>query len=299
MVLKRPDLSGTDITLEKSDSYSRYEFLENPNLSMVHALSNEQRNQILVDEATDFSPIQLACMMELNHPKLPSFFACGDFNQRITNWGTKNEEQIKWVSSKIDIRSITISYRQSNELNQLAIKIADYNHNDPTIYIDYVNNEGIVPVLAERMKGVDPISNWLKKRIHEIERLVNTLPSIAIFVNAEEEIAPLTNELSKNLIEHNIQVVGCPDGKVIGNDGAVRIFNIAHIKGLEFEAVFFVGVDRLAEKEPELFDKYLYVGITRAATYLGITCENKLPESIKHLKGDFKDTWEENLVALK
>ena len=26
----------------------------------------------------------------------------------------------------------------------------------------------------------------------------------------------------------------------------VRVFDIQHIKGLEFEAVFFVGVDRLA-----------------------------------------------------
>ena len=37
------------------------------------------RNQIIVDEATDFSPIQLACMEALAHRRIRSFFACGDF----------------------------------------------------------------------------------------------------------------------------------------------------------------------------------------------------------------------------
>ena len=40
------------------------------------------------------------------------------------------------------------------------------------------------------------------------------------------------------------------------------MFDIQYIKGLEFEAVFFVGVDQLAANQPELFDKYLYVGTT-------------------------------------
>ena len=43
------------------------------------------RTQVLVDEATDFSPIQLASMAILARPGTRSFFACGDFNQRITS----------------------------------------------------------------------------------------------------------------------------------------------------------------------------------------------------------------------
>lgn len=50
------------------------------------------RNQILVDEVTDFSPFQLGCMVALSHPQLRSFFACGDFHQRLTVWGTSSEE---------------------------------------------------------------------------------------------------------------------------------------------------------------------------------------------------------------
>jgi hypothetical protein len=56
--------------------------------------------------------------------------------------------------------------------------------------------------------------------------------------------------------------------------------------------VFFVGVDRLAERQPELFDKYLYVGATRAAMYLGlVTGASSLPARIQSLQLRFKRRW--------
>jgi hypothetical protein len=55
--------------------------------------------------------------------------------------------------------------------------------------------------------------------------------------------------------------------------------------------VFFVGVDALAEQLPDLFGKYLYVGATRAATYLGMTCETSLPQPISSMRGMFVPSW--------
>ena len=66
----------------------------------------------------------------------------------------------------------------------------------------------------------------------------------------------------------------------MGQDSDVRVFDVQHIKGLEFEAAFFLGIDRLARTLPDLFDKYLYVGVTRAATYLGLTCDAELPATM-------------------
>ena len=39
--------------------------------------------QVMVDEATDFSCVQLAATIELSHPKMRSWLACGDFRQRL------------------------------------------------------------------------------------------------------------------------------------------------------------------------------------------------------------------------
>ncbi|WP_367188241.1 ATP-binding domain-containing protein [Aliivibrio fischeri] len=46
------------------------------------------------------------------------------------------------------------------------------------------------------------------------------------------------------------------------------------MKGLEFETVFFIDIDSLAKNHPELYEKYLYFRVTRAATNLGMTCSS-------------------------
>lgn len=53
----------------------------------------------------------------------------------------------------------------------------------------------------------------------------------------------------------------------------------------------FVGVDALAETKPEIFDRFVYVGATRAATYLGMVCEGSLPERLHPLRTLFVAKW--------
>lgn len=65
-----------------------------------------------------------------------------------------------------------------------------------------------------------------------------------------------------------------------------------HIKGLEFEAVFFVDIDKLAQSYPETYEKYLYVGVTRAATYLGMTCSTTLPSLLEPLRDLMGETFQ-------
>jgi DNA helicase IV len=137
------------------------------------------------------------------------------------------------------------------------------------------------------------VAFWLSERIQEIERFTGKLPSIAILVNDEACVLPLAEELNATLEPQNLRVVGCPNGQVVGQDSNVRVFNANHIKGLEFEAVFFVGIDELAHSQPELFDKFLYVGATRAATYLGLTCSGpELPPRIRSIGRLFASSWQ-------
>lgn len=267
--------------------------IDRPVWSSLRPVLDLYKNQVFVDEATDFSPIQLACMAELTNPQIRSFFACGDFNQRLTTWGSRSIDDVKWVIPKIDIREITVSYRQSRKLNELAraiIEAAGGTDSEVTLP-EQVDNEGVPPALLENAAGQDDVVNWLAQRIREIEKFLNQMPSIAIFVENEDEVQSLADALNEALAEENAQVVACPKGQVMGQDNDVRVFDVQHIKGLEFEAVFFVGVDRLAEIQPQLFDKYLYVGTTRAATYLGWTCYGTLPDKISALRPMFVANW--------
>lgn len=268
--------------------------IDSPAWSALQPILGHYRNQVLVDEATDFSPIQLACMAALAHPRLRSFFACGDFNQRLTTWGARSADEMKWVFADFDIKEITVSYRQSKQLNDLArAMIRAVGGTEQNVSLPaHVDSGGVAPALLEHATDTAIVVSWLADRIREIERFVGQLPSTAIFVNVEDDVAPVAEALNEALSEHNIQVIACREGQAVGQESNVRVFDIQHIKGLEFEAVFFVGIDQLAALHPALFDKYLYVGTTRAATYLGVTCDGVLPPAIESLRAHFGQDWQ-------
>jgi len=85
---------------------------------------------------------------------------------------------------------------------------------------------------------------------------IGRLPSIAVFVDGDDRIDPLVTATQRILAERNIPIVGCKEGRIVGDAREVRVFDIQHIKGLEFEAVFFVGIDGLARRIPDLFQRF-------------------------------------------
>jgi hypothetical protein len=268
--------------------------IDAPAWSSLQPILGLFRNQILVDEATDFSPIQLACMAAMASPRLRSFFACGDFNQRLTSWGSRSVDEVKWIFPEIEIKAVAVAYRQSRQLNEFAsslVKLAG-GVDSGVALPEHVNSEGVLPILVEGLADRAEVAGWLGGRIQEIESFVNQLPSIAVLVSSESEVQPVADALNSVLADLSIRAVACLNGQTIGQGNDVRVFDVQHIKGMEFEAVFFVGIDRLASLQPELFDKYLYVGSTRAATYLGVTCEGTLPTSLGGLRSMFGASWQ-------
>jgi hypothetical protein len=268
--------------------------LDEPSFEFLSSIRELWQTQIVVDEATDFSPVQLACMAALCDPAVSSFLACGDFSQRLTRWGARSAEDLEFVFSDMETRKISITYRHSRQLNEFAARIALLNGDDrpATGLPEHVENEGVPPVCGFRLTDSKACAGWLAARIVEIERLSDGLPTVAVLVNGEDAVRPLADALNDALEENNIRAVACPEGKFVGQDNEVRVFDIQHIKGLEFEAVFFVGIDQLTEDEPELFGKYLYVGATRAATYLGMTsAEDSLPLGMIALSSSFQQSW--------
>jgi UvrD-like helicase C-terminal domain len=249
--------------------------------------------QIFVDEATDLSAVQLACTIELANPKLRSWFACGDLRQRVTANGIQDDAEIEWLNHtagiNIDIHRIDIGYRQSRRLRDLSDALAMLLDADSEMITKPPRGSeeaDVWPLLVENLSG-DDLAQWLGERIHEVEMAVGRLPSIAVFVDGDDLIDPLVKATHRILAGRNIPIVGCREGRVVGDTREVRIFDIQHIKGMEFEAVFFIGIDCLAERIPDLFHRFLYVGVTRAATYLGLTCEGTLPKRLEPLRSNF------------
>jgi DNA polymerase III delta prime subunit len=258
----------------------------------LEEIKSQYLAQVFVDEATDFSAVQLACTMELAHPRLRSWFACGDFDQRITSHGVRGNDEIEWLGGAggdgVEVRKVNIAYRQSRRLRELAAALSTQRDGEDASLRapDHGDGADVRPLLAEHHTG-DRLASWLADRISEVERAVGKLPSIAVFVDGEDRIDLVVNLARPLLADNNISIVACKEGRVVGDIQEVRVFDVRHIKGLEFEAVFFIGIDGLAERLPDLFDRFFYVGVSRAATYLGVTCEGTLPAGLERVRGHF------------
>ncbi|GHY51174.1 ATP-dependent DNA helicase Rep [Vibrio cholerae] len=275
--------------------------LDDSAFSYLKQRASVLRNQILVDEATDFSILQLSCMKYLANPEIQSFFACGDFNQRIVTSGIHSFKQLNWLIPDTNIERITAVYRQSKKLNQFAEAILTNTGGDMSSLgkiPEDSTHEGVEPVLLEETQDTDVIS-WLSERITEINNAVNhvgssgstIVPTIAVLVKDESLVEPIARDLNVHLEDVSLTAEACRNGKSLGETKGVRVFSVEHIKGLEFEAVFFIGIDELAILYPETYEKYLYVGVTRAATYLGMTCSNRLPSSLEPLRSLMRESF--------
>ena len=269
--------------------------IDQPTWSALRPYRTLLRAQVLVDEATDFSPLQLAAMAALVHPDSRSFFACGDFHQRLTSWGTRDEAELGWAIPSITVRTLQTPYRQTRQLASLANKILELTGQVPVSPEagghSHQQEAGYPPVLGEKLADSDALADWVAARIKEVESNVQPGTSIAVLVPEEEQVGPMADALRERLAAINLDVQACRDGRTVGAGHVVRVFDVQHIKGLEFEAVFLVGLDTLLALQPDLFDKYLYVGATRAASCLGLACANQLPTALEGLRPLFHLSW--------
>jgi len=252
----------------------------NSNNSFISAFRDCSRAIIAIDEATDFSALDIITMRSLSHPLISAVTLSGDLMQRITKKGIRDWIELSELIQDIDIRNLDVSYRQSQTLLEVA----------KTIYIGELGVGSNYSAFAKKNENEPkPLSffssnektkiSWIADRIIEIYNSYgNSIPSIAIFLSKDFE--EFTKELNSSevLSDVGIKVVLCRDGQILGDENTIRVFPVEFIKGLEFEAVFFHNVDSLDESE--LLLRFFYVGLSRATFYLAITGNSNLPKSI-------------------
>lgn len=292
-MLSSPEIDLLNFVLLKNSrtafSRSRKLIEEDTRNDVLESAKQLYKTQIAVDEATDFSAVQLGCMYHLSHPSVNSFSVAGDLMQRVTDIGISRWEDCS-LFAKLNVQTVDRVYRQSPTLLGIA-KVLYTNSlgEEPTFETAYLSGEREPAPL--RLIAQNPIvtGEWIAARIAEIQSYNNgELPSVAIFVASDESIDSVREMIEEPLLNHAIEVRGCPKGEILGSEGKVRIFSVQFIKGLEFEGVFFAGIDKIAEKHPDLIDKYLYVGLTRAASFLAITAEERFPEQIRVIEDRFE-----------
>jgi hypothetical protein len=251
----------------------------------------QRQGMIAVDEATDFSAVELGCMRRLADPAFESFTVCGDPMQRLTSHGIQDWEDMTEMAGVHSSNILKKSYRQTARLLAVAMELyRNFMEKEPPFESAYPLDPNDPPPLAFRATAEDPAEVWITERIIEIwESNGQKLPSIGVFVPEGTEEARWVQRLSERLYENSINVEGSGNGLSLGNANRVRVFPVADIKGLEFEAAFFVDIDRMAEKAPTLIEKYLYVGLSRARSFLGTTYTTQFPRKLNCVRKHFAD----------
>jgi DNA helicase IV len=271
------------------------------NHSYLKGFKENCKPVIAIDEATDFSIIDLIAINSFGHPELSSVTLSGDIMQRMTSEGITSWEDFTNAIPKSEVKNLQVSYRQSQTLLSLAKIIYQKSTGQIANYESYIEKDEAEPKpLMLISQDEDDKLQWIATRILEIYRAYNgSIPSIAIFLSDENLLESFAKELGEldTLADVGILVKACRDGQVLGDKNTVRVFSIKVIKGLEFESVFFHNFDSLQKQhlEKDLLLKYLYVGLSRATFYLGLTLSNELSNDISYIEDYFDRsgrTWE-------
>jgi hypothetical protein len=246
-----------------------------------------------VDEATDFSLIDLLAINSFRHPELSSMTLSGDIMQRMTENGINSWEDFSKLVPGTAIKNLEVSYRQSPTLLTLAKLIYEKTTAIKSSYTSFMDKDEAEPKpLLIVSEDEEYKLNWIADRIVEIYRAYgDSIPSIAIFLPNENQLESFAYLLGSidTLADVGILVKACRNGEVLGDKNTVRVFSIDKIKGLEFEAVFFHNMDTLqgSIKTNEQLLKYMYVGLSRATFYLALTLNQELGPDLDFITDHF------------
>lgn len=252
------------------------------------------RPVIGVDEATDYSLIEFYGIKSFGHYEVCSYTLCGDIMQLMKEDGITDWNQLRHplLFEKLDVKNLTISYRQSQELLDLADLIYLEERGDVSPYTCYLKSEKTPKPLWLECGDIDDKAQWIADRVMEIVKTYDYVPTIAIFTIDKRKAEDLKESLDEcdNLIKAGIDVKVCSDNTLEG-EKTVRVFPIDQVKGMEFEAVFFYDIDDI--ESTSLINKYLYVGLSRASMYLAVTSNGRSEKISKMLQNYFavNETW--------
>lgn len=246
-----------------------------------------------IDEATDFSLVEIYAMASFALPEFSSITLDGDLMQRLTTKGIRQWSDLEHILPNYKIQPLTLSFRQSVKMLNLARQLyKDSVGHDPDYIAKKSANTVPDPLAFVHADEYEKL-NWIEKRIQEIYDIYGTLPSTAIFLNDHEKEFKFSQDLGARPFfqKTGIKVVVGNEGENLAKENLVRVFSIDKVKGMEFDAVFFHNIDQ-TPYSGDLIKRFIYVGVSRAAFFLGITMSKKNQANDELLKYfDTKANW--------
>lgn len=250
---------------------------------IIKAYKNNVYLVIGVDEATDYSLMDYFAILSMKRYEKDinsSFTLSGDKAQRLGYYSIFDWSEINtpWLFENIEQHELITSYRQSSSLNNLASKIyQDIEHEDYPYREVPGKIEDINPI-QEKNENKQVRINWLCDRILEMKNMSDgKLFSTAIFTKDQESAEELYRILINTdsiLYRNNLRDrILCWPNFDETRPNSIRILPISAVKGTEFPAVFLFDIDEMGDSE--MIRRYLYIGVTRANCFFGVTSSGR------------------------
>lgn len=237
---------------------------------LLHGIPSEYRyDHIVIDEAQDFSPLQIAVLDRFakNH----SFTILGDLSQGIHAYaGIHDWSEMRelFEAEATDYFALTRSYRSTMEIIRFANVILERGVGTDML---------AVPVFRSGQK-VRIVSSKANERAKQLKHIIADFQNsghntIALLTRTAEEARELHVALQAEAegdLEQRIHLI---DGNEQQYEGGISVLPVYLSKGLEFDAVLVIDVDEHRYPSSLLDAKLLYVGCTRALHELWILHE--------------------------
>ena len=252
----------------------------------IEAYAEVSRSIIGIDEATDCSVCEIYAMQSLLTRDFNSLTLCGDMMQRLTTYGIKSWEELEGIVPnpyKVDLKT---SYRQSKKLLDVARQIYTDTLNETPTYKAFMKSNKVPAPLVYIDENEHTKIEWISKRISEVYRAYGEqLPSIAIFVNDKGYIPRFIDNLKESefFTKNNIDVLDGSKDNSKATENHICVYPIDVVKGMEFDVVFFHNIDN-SSADTDILKRYIYVGVSRAAFFLGITLSEDNKEISKYFE---------------
>lgn len=229
-------------------------------------------DHVVIDEAQDFSPAQLAVLR--GYCQSQSFTILGDLSQSIhtyqgiTDWTAFIDQ---FPDGTCAYYQLDVSYRSTLEIIEFANQV--------------IRSFGQMVKAKPVFRSGDPVQVENIPWPQRLERAVDTLNDIKSGVNT---VALLTRTEEDAHVYHNACLEAGVDAHLIDSKqteylGGISVIPIYLAKGLEFDHVLIVDVDKQHYDESPLSAKLLYVGCTRALHKLRIHYTDGLTPLVANL----------------
>lgn len=270
LLLITNDLIGT-INKIKPNSIVKNHYVETYN-DLVRPI-------IGIDEVTDFSEVEIQAIVSFKYIDYNAITMAGDLMQRMTGSGIKSWDALDNAIQHKEVKELRTSYRQSKRMLEVAQQLYEDTIGESPNYKAHLVESRVPRPIMCISESEDRKVQWIENRIAEVYQAYSKhMPATAIFLNSKEDVKPFVDRMRESSVLQGagIEIVDGTEGNVLGSRQQIRVYPINVVKGLEFDVVFFHNIDS-AGFDDDTIKRYIYVGVSRAAFFLGATMTHDIP----------------------